>query len=92
GFHVIEVLEVNEAPALADVESEIRAELEASAPVAAAAEWLEQRYAEADITVNPRFGRWDPEQTRVVPADPLGEATPGEATPGDVPATAEPTE
>lgn len=94
GFHVIEVLEVIEAPALADVEDEIRAELEAGAPARAAGEWLEQRYAEAEITVNPRFGQWDPAQTRVVPAAPLGETTPGDApaTPGDVPATPQPTE
>ncbi|CAN5127248.1 peptidylprolyl isomerase [soil metagenome] len=69
GFHVIER---TPAPELADVEEEIRAGLEATAGGQEFEEFVTAQRAEVEVTVNPRFGVWDPEQGMVVPEDALG--------------------
>jgi hypothetical protein len=38
--------------------------------------WFEEQLKQADVTVNPRFGRWDAEQGKVVDR----ETAPGAAT------------
>jgi hypothetical protein len=46
---------------------------------------VEQAFTDADVTVNPRFGVWDPAftddggLTLIVPTDPLGELVPAGA-------------
>jgi parvulin-like peptidyl-prolyl isomerase len=83
GFHIIEVVERNE-PELEDVEDEIREELAQGEEGEAVQEWLAERRAEAEVTVNPRFGEWDPERGEVVTGDPLGDTAPapGAGQPG----------
>lgn len=71
GFHVIEVLEVNEGPPLEEVEDEIRDQLLSGDREQRFDEWLTEQAREAEITVNPRFGEWDAERRQVVPADAL---------------------
>jgi parvulin-like peptidyl-prolyl isomerase len=83
GFHIIEVTE-REAPELEDVEDEIRDELSQGEQGAAVQEWLAQQRAEAEVTVNPRFGEWDPERGEVVTADPLGDTAPGQGQEGEM--------
>jgi hypothetical protein len=38
-------------------------------------QWLNQRVASAEVTVNPRFGRWDAQRGQVVASDPLGDVS-----------------
>ncbi len=103
GYHIIEVQKKTEAPELADVESEIRSELEQGRQGELLQERLKQRTQDAVVTVNPRFGTWNPETAQVEPEAPLGEAsenaeatpTPGAVVPSDgasPPAPAVPTE
>ena len=73
GYHVIEVLELDEGPPLDEVEDEIRDELLQGDRDEVVQEWLNELTQEAEITVNPRFGEWDAEEGRVVPSDPLGD-------------------
>lgn len=76
GYHLIEVTERNEeGVSLEEAEPEIRAELEQQQGSAVGA-FLQERAAAADVTVNPRFGRWDAQQGTVVPTDPIGEVQP----------------
>ena len=91
GYHVIEVLELDQGPPLEEVEDEIRDELLEGDRNEVVQEWLNELTQEAEITVNPRFGEWDPEGGRVVPSEPLGdeeEDGEGEGTeqPGSSPA------
>jgi peptidyl-prolyl cis-trans isomerase C len=74
GFHIIERLA---PPPFEEVADELRAELVAPESGQLASEWLAERYADADIRVNPRFGVWDAQ---------TGQLTPG--TPFDVPTDA----
>lgn len=73
GFHVIEVVEVDEGPPLEEVEDEIRDQLLSGDREQQFDEWLSEQAAEAEITVNPRFGEWDGDARRVVPAEALEE-------------------
>lgn len=73
GFHVIEVLPP--AP-LEDVREEIEQGLADQAGAAELQALQADLIAEADVEVNPRFGRWDPQTGQVVPADPLGDVRP----------------
>jgi foldase protein PrsA len=89
GYHVIEVTERSEGPALEDVSDDIREELRQQREQEAVQAWLAERNREADVEVNPRFGEWDPETGQVVVDEPLGEA-PAEPAPappaGEAPA------
>lgn len=87
GFHVIEVTD-RAVDELADVEEEIRTNLAAEREATAAAEWLDEQVAAAEITVNPRFGEWDAERREVVTGDALtlpGEPDPEPAAPDGQP-------
>ncbi|HVL98326.1 MAG TPA: peptidylprolyl isomerase [Egibacteraceae bacterium] len=85
GFHVIEVTEIDPGPPLEDVEEEIVAQLLEGERGQLLQEWLDERSAQAEVTVNPRFGEWDAEAGRVVPADALGEEEGEEAEDGGSP-------
>lgn len=85
GYHIIEVVEVDQGPPLTEVEDEIRDQLLEGDRGEALQEWLDELTQEAEISVNPRFGEWDPEAGQVVPADALGEdgEEDGEGAEGD---------
>lgn len=80
GFHIITVSEVEE------LTDEIRQQIEATLRDQQAQQGLgtllETALGEADVEVNPRFGRWDPAFGQqglsqiIAPADPLGELVP----------------
>jgi foldase protein PrsA len=75
GYHVLQVVGVR-LPALTN---ELRAKLEPTVRdrrQQAIQRWFEQQVAHADVTVNPRFGRWDAEKGTVVDR----ETAPGAAT------------
>lgn len=81
GYHVIEVTERQE-DSLAEVSAEIRSELEQSERQTALGDWLTRLAHEARVTVNPRFGRWDPQSGQVVSESPVPRAEqPGETVP-----------
>jgi parvulin-like peptidyl-prolyl isomerase len=82
GFHVIEVTDRQDGPALEDVSDEIRDELAEQRRGEAVQSWLAEQQQQAEVEVNPRFGEWDAATGQVVTADPLGEPPAGEA-PGD---------
>lgn len=90
GYHVIEVQSLDPGPPLAEVEGDISEQLLEEERAQAVQAWLEEQTAAAEVSVNPRFGEWDPEAGRVVVGDPLGEpelVDPDEAPiedPGDV--------
>lgn len=72
GFHVIERLE---DPDFAEVEDQLRAELEqaaATSPELVAA--FEDAFTEAEVRLDGAYGTWDAEQGRVVPSEGVGEA------------------
>ena len=73
GFHVIEVLELNEAQDLEAVRPDITAQLTEQQQGQLLQEELQERTQAAEVTVNPRFGTWNPETGQVEPTDPLGE-------------------
>lgn len=84
GFHVIKR---EEPPPLEEVEDQLREQVRSDQGRVAVQEFLLERAQEADVRVNPRFGQWDAQAGRVVPADPLQDpdATGGTAplpTPG----------
>lgn len=84
GFHILEVTARNEEPRpLSEVEDEIREQLQSERSGNLAQEFLQEQAADAEVTVNPRFGTWDADLGQIVPEDPLGEATPA---PEDAPA------
>lgn len=68
GFHVIKR---NEPPPLEQVEDQLREQVRDEQAQVAVQEFLLERAQEADVRVNPRFGQWDDQAGRVVPADPL---------------------
>jgi parvulin-like peptidyl-prolyl isomerase len=72
GYHIIEVLDKKPGQELADVREEIRAELAQTQSGELVQKELEKRTKEAEITVNPRFGKWNPETAQVEPEKPLG--------------------
>lgn len=74
GFHIIEVLEIDEGPPLSEVEDELAAQLLEGDRSEVLGDWLTEHLQDAEITVNPRFGEWDEERGVVVPpGGPLGE-------------------
>jgi foldase protein PrsA len=75
GFHVLQVVGVR-LPAL---DNELRAKLEPTIKdrrQQAVQQWFDQQLDKADVTINPRFGRWDAENGKVVERD----TAPGAAT------------
>jgi foldase protein PrsA len=75
GFHVLQVVGVR-LPAL---DNELRSKLEPTVKdrrQQAVQRWFEEQVKQANVTVNPRFGRWDAEQGKVVDR----ETAPGAAT------------
>ena len=86
GYHVIEVIDKQPGQELAEVEDEIRSELAQSQGGDLVNEELTKRTKEAEVTVNPRFGTWNPETGQVEPKKPLGETSEGGSEiPGAVP-------
>jgi parvulin-like peptidyl-prolyl isomerase len=69
GFHVIEVTGQVPAAELADVESQIRTELEAASGGQAFNTYISEFVSSLDIEVDEQFGRWDAATVAVVPAD-----------------------
>jgi len=88
GFHVIEVQSrEEEGVPLEDVEEEIRTELAATGTQTQVDEFIAAQSANAEVTVNPRFGEWNAETGVVDAESPLGDAeTP---VPGAAPAGSE---
>jgi foldase protein PrsA len=75
GYHVLQVVGVR-LPAL---DNNLRAKLEPTVKdrrQEAVQRWFQQQVKEAQVTVNPRFGRWDAENGKVVER----ETAPGAAT------------
>jgi foldase protein PrsA len=75
GFHVLQVVGVR-LPAL---DNDLRSKLEPTVKTRrqqAVQRWFEDQVKQADITVNPRFGRWDAESGKIVDR----ETAPGGAT------------
>ena len=75
GYHVLQVIGVR-LPALTN---DLRAKLEPTIRdrrQQAVQRWFDQQVSHADVTVNPRFGRWDAKSGRVVDR----ETAPGAAT------------
>lgn len=82
GYHVIEVLEIDEGPPLDEVEDEIRDQLLEGERTEAVQEWLNDLTEAAEVTVNPRFGEWDEENGVVVPSEPIDGEGEGEGDGG----------
>lgn len=81
GYHLILVRSRGVLP-FEEVEDDIARILEqerAGGPEAALGAWLREATASAEVTVDPRWGRWDPEEGSVVPPD---GATPASLPPG----------
>jgi parvulin-like peptidyl-prolyl isomerase len=75
GYHVLQVVGVR-LPAL---DNELRAKLEPTVKdrrQRAIQRWFDDQVKQADVTINPRFGRWDAENGKVVDR----ETAPGAAT------------
>jgi foldase protein PrsA len=75
GFHVLQVVGVR----LPKLDNELRAKLEPNVKdrrQQAVQRWFEQQVKAAQVTINPRFGRWDAENGKVVER----ETAPGAAT------------
>ena len=75
GYHIIEVLEKTPGQTLEEASEEIRAELSQSQSSEELQAELAERTKEAEVTVNPRFGEWNPETGQVEPDKPLGETS-----------------
>ena len=75
GYHVLQVVGVR----LPKLDNDLRAKLEPAVKdrrQQAVQRWFEEQLKQADVTVNPRFGRWDAENGKVVER----ETAPGAAT------------
>jgi parvulin-like peptidyl-prolyl isomerase len=75
GFHVLQVVGVR----LPKLDNELRAKLQPDVRERrqqAIQRWFEQQVKAAEVTINPRFGRWDAENGKVVER----ETAPGAAT------------
>jgi foldase protein PrsA len=82
GFHVLQVVGVR----LPTLDNDLRAKLEPTVKdrrQQAVQRWFDDLVKQADVTVNPRFGRWDPDTGKVVDR----QTAPGSATtvPGATP-------
>lgn len=82
GTHLI-YLTARRVTPLAEVEDQIVAQLTTEQQDEAWLSWVSERYAAAGVSVNPRYGEFDPESQRIVAAGP--EQIPGAATPRPTP-------
>jgi parvulin-like peptidyl-prolyl isomerase len=95
GFHIIEVVSLTEGQELDDVRADIEAQLTEQQQGQMLQTELQERTEAAEVSVNPRFGTWNPETGQVEPANPLGDTqesateAPGVGG-GDVPVEMEP--
>lgn len=78
GTHLI-YLTARRVTPLAEVEDQIIAQLTTEQQDGAWQSWVSERYAAAEVSVNPRYGEFDPESQRIVAAGPT--QIPGAATP-----------
>jgi foldase protein PrsA len=75
GYHVLQVIGVR----LPKLDNELRAKLEPAVKdrrQQAVQRWFEEQVKTAEVTINPRFGRWDAENGKVIER----ETAPGAAT------------
>jgi foldase protein PrsA len=75
GYHVLQVVGVR----LPKLDNDLRAKLEPTVKTRrqeAVQRWFDEQVKQAQVTVNPRFGRWDPKTGKVVER----ETAPGAAT------------
>jgi peptidyl-prolyl cis-trans isomerase C len=86
GFHVLEVTNAIPAPDFADVEQQIRTELEAQSGGPAFSDFITGFVEDLGIEVDERYGRWDEASVAVVPADQPSELP---ALPSDAPVPSE---
>lgn len=88
GYHVIEVTDTVPATDFADVESQIRTQLETASGGQAFNDYITEFVSSLDIEVDEQFGRWDAASVAVVPAD-EGSASELPIAPSDLPAPTE---
>ena len=84
GWHVIKVT-ARTNPTFEEVREEIRTELTEQRRAEARTAFRQEHFAGADVRVNPRLGRWNPESGEVEAGDPLGAAEPVEPEVGENP-------
>lgn len=82
GFHII-YLKARRSTPFPEVEDQVTEKLLTERQDEAWTEWLSERYADAELRVNPRYGEFDPETQQIVAAD--AETVPGAATPKGTP-------
>lgn len=82
GTHLIYLMARRVTP-LAEVEDQIVAQLTTQQQDEAWLSWVSERYAAAEVSVNPRYGEFDPESQQIVAAGPT--QIPGAATPRPTP-------
>lgn len=87
GFHIIRVEEVQRTP-LAEAAPQLREELRQQAAGERFQAFEQQLFAEADVVVAQRFGRYDPETATVVPDDEFAPAPPPQPEPAPSPSPA----
>ena len=75
GFHIIQVTGKSPAQTLEDARAEIETELAQGTQNEGLQKALMQRAKNAEVDVNPRFGKWDPDTGTVTPEEPLGAAS-----------------
>jgi parvulin-like peptidyl-prolyl isomerase len=75
GWHIIELVSVEVTP-FSEVESQLRSTLAGQAFYG----WLTKRLANADITVNPKYGKLDRETGEIVPVESTGSTSPTSAS------------
>lgn len=80
GYHVIQVIGVRVPPLTDDLRNQLDPTLKQRRD-AATEQWFSEHLRSADVSVNPRFGRWDPASGKVVervtaPASPTSEQPP----------------
>lgn len=69
GWHIIEVLARDPGPPLAQVEDEIRDEVRAEQADELYDEWVREHIEQAEISIDPSIGTWDPEAREVEAVD-----------------------
>jgi hypothetical protein len=85
GWHVIQLVSVDVQP-LAQVRDQLVGSLQATA----FSTWLHGQLAKLDVSVNPRYGRYDPGTGGVVPVRSTATTPPSQASPSLTPASPSP--
>ena len=88
GFHLIQVVGLRQPPLTNDLRGQLDPTVKQRRDAAVEA-WFRDQLSHANVTVNPRFGRWDSNSGKVVerstaPGSPTSTA-PGQAVPGGQP-------